>query len=178
MRGLLLLKPGYSLAKRTLEAGTFSRLPSTITEDFANSFLLLGINHCKHTDFPVAISNIVAFLGVHKVPSCLIPPYQEFFKTFNPGEWELTVELAQTLKVLLQLTIAIGAEVSWVAHLENPAVVLIEPSWLVTDDQINLSTILSNERAFFSAEYFAMIPLIIKDSYCCLCIMKGVENCF
>jgi len=46
------------------------------------------------------------------------------------------------LKILLALAKSINADMNWVAHLENPAQVLIEAAWLNTDEQIEVSTML------------------------------------
>lgn len=60
----------------------------------------------------MALSKIVAFLTVKGVPPCLMPYYQDFFKTFIPTE-----QTVDTLKVLLALAISINADMTWVAHL-------------------------------------------------------------
>lgn len=67
---------------------------------------------------------------------------------------------------------------NWVAHLENPAQVLIEAAWLNTDEQIEVSTMLCCQRKFFSASYFETIKEIMQKSYTCKLLFNTLENCF
>ena len=75
MKDLLKHTPDWRSANIAYLSNEFSQLPA-LTMDFAKSFLLLGgIHNSKSTDFPIALSQAVSFLGVKRVPACLIPPY-------------------------------------------------------------------------------------------------------
>jgi hypothetical protein len=69
--------------------------------------------------------------------------------------------VTQSLKKLLALALEINADMKWVAHLQNPAWVLVEAAWLNTDEQIEVSTMLCCQRRFFSASYFRTIKEIL-----------------
>ena len=97
---------------------------------FSKSFILLGgIHQSNHADFPFALSKVVEFLTVQQVPSCLIPPYQEFFNAFIP-----TSESVQALRILLAFAIKIDANMNWMTQVETPTAVLAEGARLAVDE--------------------------------------------
>jgi hypothetical protein len=101
------------MAVKTYESDEFNDLPK-LTEDFAKSFLLLGGNYKgKNTEFPIPLSKVVAFISAKKIPTCLLPPYLNFFKCFNPAE----SHSSSSLKGLLTLAKKIDADMAWVAKL-------------------------------------------------------------
>jgi hypothetical protein len=120
----------------------------------------------------------VSFLGIKQVPVCVIPPYQQFFASFIPEAVIPDVKTAQSLKILLALAMEIDADMKWLAHLENPAQVLVEAAWLNTDEQIEVSTMLCCQRKFFSTSYFETIKEILQDSYTCKILFNTLDNCF
>jgi hypothetical protein len=73
------------MAVKTYESDEFNDLPK-LTEDFAKSFLLLGGNYKgKNTEFPITLSKVVAFISAKKIPTCLLPPYLNFFQMLQSG---------------------------------------------------------------------------------------------
>ena len=87
-----------------------------------------GINKNWHPDFPIGLSKVVAFLQ-GQISPCLIPPYQDFFKTFDPMTHDVC-----TLKSLLSLAMSIDAGMDWMTKVEKPSQILIDSAWLNSDE--------------------------------------------
>jgi hypothetical protein len=82
------------------------------------------------------------------------------------------------LKSLLELAKQINANMTWVAIMNKPSSILVEAAWLDNNKQIDVSTILCQQRDFFSAHYFNEMRRIIKSNTTCRCIVNTLENFF
>jgi hypothetical protein len=66
----------WSLAKGYFDSDEFADLPERMTEQFAQSFLLLGGTHGNWAgSFPLGLSKVVQFMTAEKIPVTLLPPY-------------------------------------------------------------------------------------------------------
>lgn len=143
-----------------------------MTEQFAQSFLLLGGTHKNWAGtFPLGLSKVVQFMTAEKIPVALLPPYLEFFKSFVPIE----EDHGPALKTLLALAIKINADMQWVTHIEKPLSVLIDLAF-ECNEQADVAATLAYERSFYSAHYFKCIKEVLRVPTTSKCLTRTLEK--